>query len=138
MIPVILIDTSYLVALMNPHDELHDRSRAWARVLAVDMLVTEYVLWETINGFSMPCDRSKSHRAVQWVRSAKHCQVVAATEDLFDAGLGLHADRPDKEWSLTDCISFVVMERRGIRRALTHDHHFEQAGFDALLRRNPP
>src|SRR6266851_7667037 len=52
--------------------------------------------------------------------------------------LRLHAQRLDKEWSLTDCISFVVMERRGISRALAHDQHFEQAGFEALLRRDPP
>jgi predicted nucleic acid-binding protein len=41
--------------------------------------------------------------------------------------------RPDKEWSLTDCILFVVMEQRGLREALTGDHHFEPAGFVALL-----
>jgi uncharacterized protein len=41
--------------------------------------------------------------------------------------------RRDKEWSLTDCISFVVMKERGLTEALTADHHFEQAGFKALL-----
>ncbi len=44
----------------------------------------------------------------------------------------------DQEWSLTDCISFIVMQQRGISPALTYDHHFEQAGFEALLRRDPP
>lgn len=53
---------------------------------------------------------------------------------LFDAGLELYASRSDKEWSLTDCISFVVMRERGITDALTGDHHFEQAGFVALLK----
>jgi predicted nucleic acid-binding protein len=52
---------------------------------------------------------------------------------LFDAGLELYSRRPDKEWSLTDCISFVVMEEHGLTEALTTDHHFEQAGFTALL-----
>jgi len=41
---------------------------------------------------------------------------------------------PDKGWSLTDCASFVIMEDEGLPAALTHDHHFEQAGFQALLR----
>ena len=41
--------------------------------------------------------------------------------------------RPDKDWSLTDCLSFLLMEERGITEALTADHHFEQAGFRALL-----
>jgi predicted nucleic acid-binding protein len=45
----------------------------------------------------------------------------------------LYRNRADKNWSLTDCISFVVMKRKGITEALTGDHHFEQAGFKALL-----
>ena len=52
----------------------------------------------------------------------------------MDAGLALYANRTDKDWSLTDCISFVVMNERGITDALTGDHHFEQAGFAALLK----
>ena len=56
----------------------------------------------------------------------------------WDRALKLHADRPDKFWSLTDCITFTVMQQRRITRALAYDHHFEQAGFEALLRRDPP
>jgi predicted nucleic acid-binding protein len=65
------------------------------------------------------------------------CDLVPASPPLFEAGLQLHAGRTDKEWSLTDCISFVVMQRRGISRALTPDRHFEQASFEALMRRDP-
>lgn len=50
----------------------------------------------------------------------------------------MHRERPDKEWSLTDCISFALMGERRIQRALAYDHHFEQAGFEALLRKDPP
>jgi len=53
---------------------------------------------------------------------------------LFERGVGLFRQRPDKEWSLTDCISFVVMRDASLTEALTGDHHFEQAGFSALLR----
>jgi predicted nucleic acid-binding protein len=52
---------------------------------------------------------------------------------LFAAGVELYGTRPDKEWSLTDCISFVVMKREGLTDALTGDRHFEQAGFKVLL-----
>jgi hypothetical protein len=48
-------------------------------------------------------------------------------------GLDLFAGRSDKNWSLTDCISFVVMQDEGLTEALTGDSHFEQAGFKALL-----
>jgi len=59
---------------------------------------------------------------------------VAADGALFQDGVKLFAARPDKEWSLTDCMSFVVMTREGITEALTGDHHFEQAGFIACLK----
>jgi len=54
---------------------------------------------------------------------------------LFADGFGLYQGRPDKEWGLVDCVTFVVMKKRGITEALTADEHFEQAGFQALLRR---
>ena len=60
--------------------------------------------------------------------------VLEADQHLFERGLQLYENRPDKEWSLTDCISFVAMEEMGIAEALTGDHHFEQAGFTALLK----
>ncbi|MCG3197312.1 MAG: hypothetical protein GHCLOJNM_01797 [bacterium] len=62
-----------------------------------------------------------------------NAKVVPASRDLFEEGLSLFSRRPDKEWSLTDCISFVVMEREGLTEALTGDRHFVQAGFKALL-----
>jgi hypothetical protein len=58
---------------------------------------------------------------------------MPSSNELFAAGVELYATRPDKEWSLTDCISFVVMEREGLTDALTGDRHFEQSGFKVLL-----
>jgi predicted nucleic acid-binding protein len=60
--------------------------------------------------------------------------VVPVSDQLLREGVHLYGQRLDKEWSLTDCISFVVMQREGITEALTGDHHFEQAGFIALLK----
>ncbi len=71
---------------------------------------------------------------IENLRSAEDIQIVPASADLFDRGFHYFTERPDKEWSLTDCISFVVMNERGITEGLTADHHFEQAGFVALLR----
>ena len=59
--------------------------------------------------------------------------LAPPTVELFDAGVALYHSRTDKDWSLTDCISFVVMSQHGITGALTGDHHFEQAGFKVLL-----
>ena len=60
--------------------------------------------------------------------------IVPAEQGLFDRGAALYAERPDKAWSLTDCISFVIMQDHGLRDAPTGDHHFEQAGFNLLMK----
>ena len=65
-------------------------------------------------------------------------EVVPHRGDLSADAIRLFTARSDKNWSLTDCLSFVVMERKGIREALTADTHFEQAGFHAILTATPP
>jgi predicted nucleic acid-binding protein len=129
---MLLCDSGFFIALLDPGDGLHRRARAWASQLVEELVVTEDVLWETINFGSKPPSRSKVHTLVAEVRSGSPYEFILASPELFDAGLPLHAQRPDKPWSLTDCISFVVMRRRGITRALAYDHHFEQAGFRGL------
>ena len=61
-------------------------------------------------------------------------EIVPADTHLFKRGVDLFEQRQDKEWSLTDCLSFVVMRDKGITEALTGDKHFEQAGFVAILK----
>ncbi len=131
---MIFVDTGFLVATLDPRDGLHGTARAWASRTPGPFLVTEYVLWETMNFASGTRNRAKSHVLMRHVLESPDFEVVPARFDLFEAGLQLHAQRLDKEWSLTDCISFVVMTDRGLFEALTGDHHFEQAGFRALLR----
>ena len=70
----------------------------------------------------------------QGLTANPYVQILPVTREQFDSGLRLYAQRPDKDWSLTDCISFVVMREHGVTDALTGDHHFEQAGFKALLK----
>lgn len=135
---MMFVDTAYLLALSQPADAIHRRARAWADAIAERLLTTEYVLWETVNALSKPRDRTKAHLLMAHVRSSSDWEVVDAGTDLFETGLEFHRERQDKSWSLTDCISFIMMERTGIRRALTSDHHFEQAGYDALLQHDPP
>ena len=72
------------------------------------------------------------------LRNRPVVRVVPATTSLFDNGIEWFTRHRDKRWSLTDCISFAVMRREAIRDALASDHDFEQAGFRALLRSEPP
>ena len=135
---MILLDTGYFIALFTPDDHLYERAVAWSLHLNEPLLVTEYVLLECVNSFSKPKDRPSAHALIEHVRSDPVCELVHTSPELFEAGLRLHRERPDKEWSLTDCISFALMGQRSIQRALAYDHHFEQAGFEALLRKDPP
>ena len=68
------------------------------------------------------------------LESDPQLEIVAATTKLLRQGVKLYSHRLDKDWSLTDCISFIVMEERGMSDGLTGDHHFEQADFRALLK----
>jgi predicted nucleic acid-binding protein len=135
---MILVDTGYFIARAEPRDVLHERAIRWERALSEPLLVTEHVLWEVVNHFSEPLHRPKAHLIVSMVLQSASFEFVEADSVWFDRGMKLHEARPDKAWSLTDCISFEVMRDRNVTRALTYDHHFEQAGFEALLRRDPP
>lgn len=92
------------------------------------------MLLEFANAISASHAREQFEQVLVRLRSESDAKIVPPEPDLFDSGCQLYISRPDKEWSLTDCTSFVVMERERLTDALTADRHFEQAGFHALLR----
>jgi predicted nucleic acid-binding protein len=133
----IFADTSYWIALLNPHDELHGRAVAVTQSCSDDRIVTtEMILTELLNGFSDrgPRLRAAALKAVNTLRSSPNVTVIPQTSDQFQKALTRYEERIDKDWSLTDCASFLIMEAEGIEAALTYDQHFAQAGFQALLR----
>jgi len=137
MTPV-FADTSYFLALVNPVDPGH----AAATILAENALgrtfVIEYVLIELGSQLSRGSDRTVFLDLLKDLRGDRSVSIIPASEGLFEAGLALFASRPDKNWSLVDCTSFIVMKQRRLRDALTTDQHFVQAGFRALLRETRP
>ena len=78
--------------------------------------------------------RSKACEAVRQLRQNPNVTVIPQTSAQFSEALAFYGGHQDKEWSQTDCASFLIMREHGISEALTHDKHFEQAGFKALLR----
>jgi uncharacterized protein len=127
-------DTSFYVAAVNPRDALHARANEQAKRLRETIITTEYVLIETANWLARSGDRQVFLELMKRIQADRRTIVVPSNSDLFERGLDLYTRRPDKDWSLTDCISFVVMRERGLNDALTADHHFEQAGFTVLLK----
>jgi len=133
MIPV-FADTSYYVALFQADDVGHEEALRFSREEARQTLLTDFVLLELANAFSRGGARRFFVDLVGSLKTNPNVTIVAASRGLFDAGLRLYAQRMDKDWSLTDCISFVVMRQHRLTEALTADHHFEQAGFKVLLK----
>jgi predicted nucleic acid-binding protein len=127
-------DTVHFIALLSTGDRWHARAVAINRRPLGLLVTTEWVLTEVGDAFSQPGARQKFIRLLDLLREQPDVEIVSSTSDLFRRGTSFFSARPDKEWSLTDCISFVVMNERGITDALTSDHHFEQAGFQILLK----
>jgi len=133
MTPV-FADSFYFIALTNPRDAAHERAIAWTRTSANRLLTTSWVVTEFANYMCDPINRQVFNRMLHDLRGRSDVEIVPPEVDLWNEGLARFEARPDKAWSLTDCISFIVMERAGVSEALTGDHHFEQAGFVALLK----
>lgn len=129
-----IADTSFYLALLNPADARHADAALWSQDEALHVIVSEFVLLELGNFLSKLPQRNLLSGLVEYLRDNPHTTVVPLSTAIFDAGLTLYSHRPDKEWSLTDCITFEMMKERGLAEALSTDHHFAQAGFKALLR----
>ena len=129
----IFVDTGYILALINTSDEHHERASDIASEIVGRFVITEAVLTEISNTLSRLRWRSASVAAIEDLRSDPDIEVVSISPELFDRAVKLYSSRMDKEWGMTDCISFIVMQDIGIIDALTTDDHFRQAGFRALL-----
>ena len=127
-------DTYFYLALLSERDVGHERALVLNSQLELPMVTTAWVLTEVADAFAAPADRALFGELYDALRDDPNVLVVPPDLALFERGVEFFRERPDKRWSLTDCISFVVMAEQGIADALTADHHFEQAGFRALLK----
>lgn len=129
----VFADTFFYLALLREGDPAHESARAAARRNQV-LVTTEFIILELGNACARADDHADFLALVAGMRASPRVRIVTLNSMLMQRGLDRMASRPDKDWSLTDCVSFVVMEDEGIREALTGDRHFEQAGFTALLK----
>ena len=127
-------DSFYFLALLTREDESHDQAVAILKDLSNEIVTTVWVLTEVADGLAPARNRAGFARLLDVLEHNSWVTILPADQVLFEAGVQLYVTRPDKDWTLTDCISFVVMRERGITEALTGDHHFEQAGFVVVLK----
>jgi predicted nucleic acid-binding protein len=136
-VKTVFADTSYWIATLNPRDDLHQKAMQVSKAMNPFFTVTsEMVLAELLNDFAKRGEhfRNVAVSLAKKLASVPNCEVVPQTSMLFRDAVERYKLRPDKGWGLTDCASFLIMEEKGISEALTHDEHFVQAGFAALLR----
>jgi hypothetical protein len=130
----VFADSFYFFAMLNPRDDMHRKALQFATGSEEPIVTTAWVLTEIADGLAATTYRTAFSRLVARLQADTMNEIVPPTEELMTRGIELYDARPDKQWSLTDCISFLVMQDRHITQALTGDHHYEQAGFEALLK----
>jgi hypothetical protein len=130
----VFADTFFFFAILNRADPLHQHAAAYSRNTRLLRITTDWIITELADGLSKIGDRERFMDIYRHIQTSPAIRVVPASRLLMEEAIALYASRPDKDWPLTDCVSFVVMRDEGITQALTGDQHFEQAGFTALLK----
>jgi predicted nucleic acid-binding protein len=118
----------------QPNDETHARAATFTASFNGSVVTTAWVLNELANFLAKPPNRALFLEMLRAIQADGRISVVPMTQEMFERGVALYGQRLDKEWSVTDCISSLVMKEQGLTDALTSDHHFEQAGFNVLLK----
>jgi len=131
---VVFADAFYFVARLNRRDQYHEHVLKFSRDFRARLLTTDWVRMEVADALAESECRGRMREFIQHLRGAAACEIVPAARESLDRALDLYHQHADKGWTLTDCVSFVIMRERGITDALTGDKHFEQAGFTALLK----
>lgn len=131
---VVFADAFYFVARLNRCDQHHQRVLEFSRAFRARLLTSDWVLMEVADALAASDCRGRVREFILHLRGTAACEIVPTSRELLDRALDLYHQHADKQWPLTDCVSFVIMRERNVTDALTGDKHFEQAGFVALLK----
>jgi hypothetical protein len=132
----IFVDANGGIALLHRADPHHARAQQLVTAFQQQRrprVLTTAVLLELGDGFARKKRWHVLHPFLTAVWADPLATVVSVDQPLLERAVALRQARPDKDWGLTDCVSFVVMSDLGLKEALTADKHFQQAGFRALL-----
>jgi predicted nucleic acid-binding protein len=133
----VLIDTWALIALINRAEMLHGKAVAVSGRLRKQKrvrVVTEWTLTEFLGGAAKQPLRDFAVQMIDQLRQSPTVQIIPADSADWQLGFDLYKSRPDKEWSMVDCISILLCQRLGITDVFSADRHFEQAGLQILIR----
>ena len=131
----VFLDTAYIIALIITDDQFHKISLNTSRQIVaekINLVTSELVLVEILDTLSKVKYRNEALITTKKLKQG--ITVIDTNKELLLKAYSLYEKRPDKEWGMTDCYSFVIMEKYNIKQVLTTDAHFEQAGFKILLK----
>ncbi|HOF01607.1 MAG TPA: PIN domain-containing protein [Spirochaetota bacterium] len=136
MINKIFIDTFAWIALINKSDNYHKLSVDLFNEILIKnnkLYTSTFIITETINALSKFMYRKPILEFLNRIQNSQILNLIEINMDIYNNSINLFKKRIDKEWGLTDCSSFIVMEKYDIIKAFTNDKHFEQAGFELLI-----
>lgn len=134
---LIFVDTSAWLALVNKSDNFHEKAKFTRDNLMKQnskFVVTDYVIAEIGNCLSRLNFRKAGIKLIENIRESEDIEIIKIDNEIFEKAWTLYSSCKDKEWGLTDCTSFIVMNEWDITEAFSADHHFKQAGFRILLK----
>lgn len=132
----IFLDASYAIALASPRDQHHERAIQLAERIEAErirLVTTQAVLLEIGNSLAKRRFRAEACTLIAALVSDPAVEVIPLSEPLFRRAFDLFSRYQDKEWGLTDCLSFLVMRERGVTDALTADEHFRAGRFSSAV-----
>jgi predicted nucleic acid-binding protein len=133
----VFLDAVYAIAVTVTNDQYHERAVALAwqmKSSGTRLITTRAVVLEIGNALSKLRYRQAAVSLLDALEKDALVEIVPTSEELCQRAFQLYKNRLDKEWGITDCVSFITMQDRNLTEALTADEHFQQAGFRALLR----
>jgi predicted nucleic acid-binding protein len=133
----VFVDTSAWLALVNKSDAAHQKARKVRDTLLKfhsQFLVTNYVMVEIANALSRIPYKETAVKLISSIEMSENIHIIEINKEIYKKAWQVYSTYLDKDWSLTDCTSFEVMRERRITEAFTTDKHFEQAGFDILIK----
>ncbi len=135
----LLLDSTFIAGLINSRDQLHLQAKDFLQLVetAAEVVITEAVLIEVGNLLHSVQQRQRTAEFIDACYGTTNVTIVSVNTELLLKAVDFYRLHQDKDWGLTDCISFVVMKERGLIIAMTADAHFQQAGFRALMLEPP-
>jgi len=125
----VFVDTSFVLALINEHDQYHDQAEVLSFKFEQSFLITTVAVLLEIGNALGKDFRKEANEVLKLLRHSNNLEVVEIDQRLFEKALDIYEKYNDKTWGLVDCISFVVMGERGSTNVLTFDRDFTEAGF---------